>query len=77
MYRVWKKEGLNLRLPPQRKKIRREYQELLAPDGVNEGWAMDFVSDWVVCPEKQSVRVINIMGLLLLTHGRADWEAYR
>ncbi len=61
VYRVWKQEGLNLRLPPQRKKIRREYQELLAPDGINEGWAMDFVSDWVVGPEKRSVRVINIM----------------
>lgn len=61
VYRVWKSEGLNLRLPPQRKKIRREYQELLAPDGVNEGWAMDFVSDWVVGPEKHSVRIINIM----------------
>ena len=61
VYRVWKEERLNLRLPPQRKKIRREYQELLAPDGVNEGWAMDFVSDWVLGPERRSVRVINIM----------------
>jgi len=61
VYRVWKEEGLNLRLPVQRKRIRRAYQELLAPDGVNEGWAMDFVSDWVVGPQKKAVRVINIM----------------
>lgn len=61
VYRVWKEEGLHLKLPPQRKRIRREYQELLSPDGINEGWAMDFVSDWVVGPEKKSVRVINIM----------------
>lgn len=61
VYRVWKEEKLHLRLPPQRKRIRREYEELLAPDGVNEGWAMDFLSDWVVGPEKKSVRVINIM----------------
>lgn len=61
VYRVWKEENLHLRLPPQRKRIRREYEELLAPDGVNEGWAMDFLSDWVVGPEKKSVRVINVM----------------
>lgn len=61
VYRVWKQEGLNLRLPPQRKKIRREYEGLLVPDEVNEGWAMDFVSDWVVGPEKESVRIINVM----------------
>jgi hypothetical protein len=28
---------------------------------VNEGWAMDFVSDWVVGPNEQAVRIINIM----------------
>jgi putative transposase len=50
-----------LRLPPKRQRIRREYQELLAPEKVNEGWAMDFVSDWVIGPEKQAIRVINIM----------------
>lgn len=61
VYRLWKQAGLHLRLPPKRPRIRREYQELLAPDIVNEGWAMDFVSDWVIGPEKQSVRVINIM----------------
>ena len=61
MYRIWKREGLNLRRPPRRKRIHREYRELLAPDGVNEGWAMDFVSDWVVGPGQKSVRVINIM----------------
>ncbi|MEO1255721.1 MAG: IS3 family transposase [Bacteroidota bacterium] len=61
VYRVWKEEHLHLRLPPQRKKIRRTYQELLSPDSINEGWAMDFVSDWVVGPEKKSIRVINIM----------------
>ena len=61
VYRVWKQEDLHLRLPPKRSKIRREYQDLLAPDGVNEGWAMDFVSDWVVGPGQEKVRIINIM----------------
>lgn len=61
VYRVWKAEGLNLRLPPSRPKIRRTYKKLLAPDQVNEGWAMDFLSDWVVGPNQEAVRVINIM----------------
>ena len=61
MYRVWLREGLNLRRPPKRKRIRRQYRALLAPNGVNEGWAMDFVSDWVVGPGHKAVRVINIM----------------
>lgn len=37
VYRIWKAEGLNLRLPPKRPKIRREYRDLLAPDHINEG----------------------------------------
>jgi putative transposase len=61
VYRVWKQEGLHLRLPPRRPKIRRTYQDLLAPDGINEGWAMDFVSDWVLGHGQQVVRIINIM----------------
>lgn len=61
VYRLWKEAGLHLRLPPKRPRIRRKYQELLAPEQINQGWAMDFISDWVVGPDKQSVRVINIM----------------
>jgi len=61
VYRVWKQEQLHLRLPPKRAVIRRSYQELLPPERINEGWAMDFVSDWVVGPNEQSVRIINIM----------------
>ena len=61
VYRVWKQEQLHLRLPPRRAAIRRSYKELLPPERINEGWAMDFVSDWVVGPNEQSVRIINIM----------------
>lgn len=61
VYRIWKAEELHLRLPPKRPKIRRKYLNLLAPDQVNEGWAMDFVSDWVVGPGQEKVRIINIM----------------
>jgi len=61
VYRVWKSEELHLRPTPSRPKLRREYQALLAPDGINEGWAMDFVSDWVINDRQQKVRIINIM----------------
>ncbi len=61
VYRVWKAEGLHLRIPPKRSKISRSYQDLLAPEQINEGWAMDFLSDWVVGPNQEKVRIINIM----------------
>jgi putative transposase len=61
VYRIWKQEQLHLRRKPKRPKIRRDYLDLQAPNGINEGWAMDFVSDWVVGPEDKKIRVINIM----------------
>ena len=61
VYRIWCQEGLNLRPTPKRRRIYRAYQDLLSPDGINEGWAMDFVSDWVVGPTRKQVRIINIM----------------
>jgi len=61
VYRVWKEQGLNLRRPPQRKKIRRKYMNLIAPNQINEGWAVDFLSDWVVGPNEQAVRIINVI----------------
>lgn len=60
-YRIWKEAGLHLRVQPKRPGVRREYQQLLVPSQVNQGWAMDFVSDWVVGVEKKPVRIINIM----------------
>lgn len=61
VYRVWKQGKMHLRKLPKRPKIRRAYQDLLAPEQVNEGWAMDFLSEWIVGQEQQRVRVINIM----------------
>ena len=61
VYRIWKAEQLHLRLPPKRPKIRRKYLDLLAPDKLNQGWAIDFVSDWVVGPNREKVRIINIV----------------
>lgn len=75
VYRIWKEQGLNLRLKPQRPKIRRKYLGLLPPEQINEGWAVDFLSDWVIGPGGEKVRVINIMD----EHSRkALWtEAHR
>lgn len=61
VYRIWRQEGLNLRPASKRRRIYRKYQDLISPDGVNEGWAMDFLSDWVVGPTHKQVRIINIM----------------
>lgn len=61
VYRVWKQEGLHLRKTPKRKKIKREYLGLLAPEKVNEGWSMDFLSDWVVGQNQGKARIINVM----------------
>ena len=61
MYRVWKQENLHLRKLPKRPKIKRKYLGLIAPKKVNQGWAMDFLSDWVVGHGQQRVRVINIV----------------
>ena len=61
VYRIRKAEGLHLRRVPKRAKIKRVYKDLLAPERINEGWAMDFLSDWVVGPGEEKVRIINIM----------------
>lgn len=61
VYRVWKEEGLHLRKAPKRPKIKRVFMDLIAPAQINAGWAIDFVSDWVVGAEKQAVRIINII----------------
>jgi putative transposase len=61
VYAVWKEEGLHLRKCPSRPKIRREYLDLIAPNQINEGWAMDFLSEWVVGETEQTVRIVNII----------------
>lgn len=61
VYRVWKQEQLHLRRKPKRPVIRRKYLDLQAPNEINKGWAMDFVSDWVVGPKDKQVRIINVI----------------
>ncbi len=61
VYRVWKAAGLNLRKTPKRAKIKRAFRDLLAPEQLNQGWAVDFLSDWVVGTERKAVRLINLI----------------
>ena len=72
VYRLWKEAGLHLRVAPKRPGIRREYKELLVPKQMNQGWAMDFVSDWVVGSQKQAVLVIKEGLLPRLDGGGTD-----
>jgi len=61
VYRIWRSQGLHLRVIAKRPKLKRKYMDLLAPTKINEGWAMDFLSDWVVGHKEQKVRIVNII----------------
>lgn len=61
VYRIWKAEALHLRKVPKRAKIKRKYLDILAPSKPNQGWAVDFLSDWIVGPEGEKVRIINVI----------------
>lgn len=75
VYRIWKREKLNLRQRPKRQRIRRKFEPISLPKEVNKGWSMDFLSDWVMSSDKKSVRIINIMDE---TSRRALWtEAHQ
>ncbi|GAB4415312.1 MAG: hypothetical protein OHK0039_23830 [Bacteroidia bacterium] len=61
VYRIWKAKKLTLRRPPLRPKLKRQFMDLIAPASVNQGWAIDFVSDWIIGPSQVPVRIINII----------------
>ena len=52
---------LSLHRNPKKPRLKRAFQELLPPDQINEGWAMDFLSEWVIGEKQQSVRIINVV----------------
>lgn len=56
-YRLYRQAKLSLYGMPKKPRIKRVYQALLPPENINEGWAMDFVSEWVIGENQQSVRV--------------------
>jgi putative transposase len=60
-YRLYRLAGLSLHRTPKKPRIKRVYQDLLPPKHINEGWAMDFLSEWVIGPHQQSVRIINVI----------------
>lgn len=60
-YKLYRLAGLSLHRNPKKPRIKRKYLELLPPEQVNEGWAMDFVSEWVIGEKQQSVRIINVV----------------
>jgi putative transposase len=68
-HKLYKQAGLSLHKTPKKPRIKREYQELLSPSQVNQGWALDFVSDMVVDQTgglsdgktSEWIRVINVI----------------
>jgi putative transposase len=52
---------MSLHRNPKKPKIKRVFKELLPPKHINEGWAMDFLSEWVIGENHQSVRIINVV----------------
>lgn len=59
-HRLYKQAHLSLHRNPKKPRLKRVFQELLPPKGINEGWAMDFMSEWVIGANQQSVRIINV-----------------
>jgi putative transposase len=60
VYRIWRLNGFHLIKKPKKPVIKRLYHALLSPKMVNQGWAMDFLSEWII-NDGQSIRIINIM----------------
>jgi putative transposase len=64
-HKLYKQAGLSLHKTPKKPRIKREYQDLLSANQVNQGWALDFVSDMVVnqmgSVASEWIRVINVI----------------
>lgn len=64
-HRLYKEAGLSLYRRVRKQRPKPKCVELKAPEQVNEGWAMDFMSDFIVKYEglqnSKAIRVINIM----------------
>ena len=61
VHRLYKDAGLSLHRTPKKLRFKRVFQELLPPGQINEGWAMDFLSEWVIGEKQQSIRIINVV----------------
>lgn len=60
-YRLYVKAKMSLHRNPKKPRIKRVFEQLLPPEKINEGWAMDFLSEWVIGEKQQSVRIINVV----------------
>ena len=60
-HRLYVQAKMSLHRNPKKPRLKRVFQELLPPKQVNEGWAMDFMSEWVIGENQQSIRIINIV----------------
>lgn len=60
-HRLYKSAKLSLYRNPKKPRMKRVFEELLPPEKINEGWAMDFLSEWVIGEKQQSVRIINVI----------------
>ena len=60
-HRLYMGAKMSLHRNPKKPRIKRVFQELLPPKQINEGWAMDFLSEWVIGEKQQSVRIINVV----------------
>ena len=59
VYRIYRELELNLRIKP-RKRLKRDKPEALeVPEGVNEGWSMDFMADRL--GDGRQFRLLNVL----------------
>ena len=62
-HRLYKQAGMSLHRTPQKPRTKRDYQALLPAATINEGWALDFVSEQVINQgdSHEWVRAINVI----------------
>jgi putative transposase len=60
-YLLYLQAKMSLHRYPKKPRIKRAFEQRLPPAMINEGWAMDFMSEWVIGEKQQAIRVINIV----------------
>jgi putative transposase len=58
LYRIYKELRLNLRIKPRKRLVREKQQALMAPQGFNQVWSMDFMHDQL--EYGRSFRLFNV-----------------
>ena len=60
-HQLYMEAKLSLHRNPKKPRIKRIFEDLLPPKLINEGWAMDFLSEWVIGDKQQSIRILNVI----------------